>query len=359
MVGEAKVARVRLVDVAVRVGVSPKTVSNVVHGTGMVSDQVRRRVQAAIDELGYQPNLAARQLRNGRSGLVALAMPDLREPYFAEFASAFFRAAEERSLNVIVSQTQGRRDVEAALCEGVGLPALEGLVLSPLALTGKDLGKRRSAVPLVLIGEHGQALATPNVPHVGVDNVAAAAAATEHLLRDGRRRIAVIGVQEEGSTATSTLRFEGYRRALAAAGVQFEPALVGTVRHFNRAEGSEAAALLLTSGAEFDGLFCFNDTLAFGAVYTLATHGIRVPDQVRVVGFDAIEEGRFSVPPLASVCTNLHLTSESVLDIITGADPNRGGRQQIPFAVVDHNGSGAVRGPVRKIFAAVGEVGTG
>jgi len=332
------VGRVRLVDVAARVGVSAKTVSNVVHGTGMVSDEVRRRVQAAIDELGYRPNLAARQLRSGRSGLVALAMPDLREPYFAEFAAAFFSAAEERSFNVLVSQTHGRREAEVALSEGIGLPVLEGAVLSPLALTREDLAERTSTVPLVLIGEHGESLAGPQVPHVGVDNVAAAAAATAHLLAKGRRRVAVIGVQERGSAATSAMRFEGYRRALDAAGVPFDPSLVGTVTDFNRAEGSEAAARLLASGAEFDGLFCFNDTMAFGAVYTLATHGISVPDEVVVIGFDAIEEGRYSLPPLASVATDFRLTSDTILDIITGVARDTGGHHEIPFAVVERHG---------------------
>ncbi len=101
--------RVRLVDVAVKVGVSAKSVSNVVNGTGVVSDEVRARILAAIDELGYRPNLAARQLRIGTSGLVGLVMPDLREPYFAEFASQFFSAAQRRSLTVLVSQTHGER----------------------------------------------------------------------------------------------------------------------------------------------------------------------------------------------------------------------------------------------------------
>lgn len=328
-------ARVRLADVAAQVGVSAKTVSNVVHGTGMVSAPVRRRVLEVIDELGYRPNLAARQLRNGTSGLVALAIPDLREPYFAEFASGFFAAAQRRSLTVLVSQTHGRRENELQLYEGEGLPALEGLVMNPLALSARDIADRRSSVPLVLFGEHGETLATERIPHVGVDNVRAAAAATRYLIDRGRRRIGVIGVQNTGSTATSRLRFEGYRRALDAAGLEFDPALVGAVADFNRAEGSAAVRRLIASGARFDALFCFNDSLAFGALYTLAIQDIAVPESVTVIGFDNIEEGRYSVPSFASISTDAGLTSEMILDIVTGDGAPGDRHRVVPFEVVE------------------------
>jgi DNA-binding LacI/PurR family transcriptional regulator len=327
------VARVRLIDVAAKVGVSAKSVSNVVNGTGSVSAEVREKVLAAIDQLGYRPNLAARQLRTGSSGQVGLAIPDLREPYFAEFASNFFTAAQRRSLTVVVSQTHGDPNTERLLCEGIGLPPLEGLVLSPLALTAHDLSERRTSIPLVLIGEHGESLANDTVSHVGVDNVAAATAATEQLLAQGRRRIAVIGVQEHGSRATSQLRFDGYRRALAAAGVPFDERLVGAVTEFNRAQGFAAAERLIASGVSFDGLFCFNDTMASGALYALATHGVRVPDNVAVIGFDDIEEGRYSMPPFASVNVGQETTAEVILDIITGATPRTGGHHVVPFDI--------------------------
>lgn len=332
--------RVRLVDVAARVGVSAKTVSNVVNGTGMVSAEVRARILEVIDELGYRPNLAARQLRIGTSGLVGLVMPDLREPYFAEFASSFFGAAQRRSLTVLVSQTNGERETELLLSEGAGLPALEGLVMSPLALTARDIALRKSTVPLVLIGEHGESLCTDQIAHVGVDNVGAAAAATRYLLDHGRRRIAVVGVQESGSVATSRLRFEGYRRALREAGVPFDEELVGVVTDFNRAQGSAAANRLVERGVDVDALFCFSDSMAFGALYALATHGIRVPDEVMVIGFDDVEEGRYSMPPFASVNVNSRFAADLILDIVTGVAP-RGGRHLVPYEVVERGPAGA------------------
>lgn len=332
----------RLVDVAREVGVSAKTVSNVVNGTGVVRAEMRERILAAIDQLGYRPNVAARALRTGTSGLVALGLPDLREPYFAEFASSFFTVAQRRGLNVVVAQTHGERPAERALSEGEGLPALEGVVVSPLGLTPQDVIERRSRLPLVLIGEHSQSLATERVPQVGVDNVAAAAAATRLLIDKGRRRIAVIGAQAEGSTATSRMRLEGYRQALADAGWEYDGALVGWVENFTRAEGSAAAERLVASGAQFDGLFCMSDSLVFGALYTLGTHGVAMPEDVAVVGYDDVEEGRYSVPPFATISPGSETASDLILDLIVAArEPAAepvGGRHVVPFDVVDRLG---------------------
>ncbi|MFB2596316.1 LacI family DNA-binding transcriptional regulator [Herbiconiux sp. P17] len=327
-------ARTTLADVAARVGVSTKSVSNVVNGTGWVSAGVRDRILEAIDELGYRPNLAARQLRNGRSGLIALVIPDLREPYFAEFSSSFVAAAQRRGLTVLVAQTDGDLAIERGLIDGEGLPALDGLVMSPLALHTEHLEERRGTTPLVLVGEEAQAIHAPGVHHVGVDNVAAAAAATAHLLDLGRTRIAALGVQHEGPTATSRLRFEGYRRTLARAGIELDESLLAPVEHFNRDEGSRAVQKLLDAGVEFDGLFCFNDSLALGALYTLGVRRIAVPDDVAVVGFDDIDEGRYVTPAFSTINPGVEAAAEMILDILAAPDAMEAGHHGVPFTVV-------------------------
>ena len=134
--------RTTLKDVGDHVGVSAKTVSNVINGTGWVRDDLKIRVREAIDELGYRPNSAARQLRSGRSGMVALAIPDLSQPYFAELASAIVAAAADRSITVLINQTNGQADAERRISDGVGIPVMDGLILSPLALTASDLADR-------------------------------------------------------------------------------------------------------------------------------------------------------------------------------------------------------------------------
>lgn len=326
--------RVTLSDVAKKVGVSAKTVSNVVNGTGWVSDAVRDRVLAAIDELGYRPNIAARQLRTGKTGMLALGIPNLREPYFAELASDIVDRAHDQGVTVLITQTGGIQADERAFISGTGLPSVDGLILSPLSLTREDLQDRASQAPLVLVGEHGASIRTDTSRHVGIDNVAAARRATEFLIAHGRTRIAVVGVQHTGSTETSRLRFRGYVEALEAAGIPLDQNLLGDVPEFTRGDGSNAMDRIIESGAKFDAVFCFNDTLAFGALYSLAVHGVRVPEDVEVMGFDDIDEGRFSLPRFSTVNARTDLTAKFAIDMLTG----KGNAEQqviIPFEIVN------------------------
>jgi DNA-binding LacI/PurR family transcriptional regulator len=326
--------RVRMADIAMKVGVSTKTVSNVVNGTGWVGAPVREKVLAAIDELGYHPNLAARQLRSGSSGLLGLCVPNLREPYFAEFASEFMDAAQRRGLTVLVTQSKGERAIELAMLEGEGLPALDGLVFSPLTLTPEDLANRRSAIPLVLIGEHGESLASATVAHVGPDNAVAAAAATRYLLENGRRRIAAIGLQSSEADTTARVRFAGYASALGEAGLAVDSELLVEVERYNRAEGSAAIERLINRGVQFDGVFCFNDTLAFGALHTLGMHGITVPAQVLVVGYDNIEESKYTIPPLTTIDPGIANASTLILDLLTTKRTEAHDHITVPYELI-------------------------
>ncbi|GIE94843.1 LacI family DNA-binding transcriptional regulator [Paractinoplanes rishiriensis] len=286
-----------LKDVAARAGVSVKTVSNVVNGYVHVAPDTRARVQAAIEALGYVPNLAARQLRSGRSGVIAVAVPELQSPYFAELAGLIVQAAERRSWTVLIDQTDGQAERERHLVAGLRRHAIDGLIFSPLALAGEDL-EHRTDIPMVLLGErvwHGPA------DHVAIDNTAGAADATRHLCDLGRRRIAAIGVQDAPSAVTAHQRLAGYRAALAEAGLPPGPDIEATVAGFHRADGAAAMARLLDSGDPPDAVFCFNDLLALGALRTLLSRGLAVPGDVAVIGFDDIEDGRFSTPTLSTV----------------------------------------------------------
>lgn len=306
-------ARVSLRDVASRAGVSIKTVSNVVNGTGSVTDGTRERVEEALRTLGYRPNLAARHLRRGSSGLIAVALPELTQPYFAEIATELVRAAKARGRIVLLTQTDGTAEVEGAVVEGVDLPVLDGLILSPLALDGQALRRRTDTTPLVLLGEHiGDAV----FDHVAVDNRLAATEATTHLLSLGRRRVGVIGAQEQGPNETALLRLEGYRHALAAAGLAVDPALIGRVGQFHREDGAAAMARLLQEPEPPDAVFCFNDALALGALRTLATRGVRVPQDLAVVGIDDVEEARFSTPSLTTVSPDKPALARTAVDLV-------------------------------------------
>lgn len=286
---------------AARAGVSVKTVSNVVNGYRHVSPETRARVQAVLDEMGYRPNLAARNLRAGRTGVIALALPELDNPYFAELAGYVVRAAGKVGWTVLVDQTEGLRDRELEVVEGFRNHLIDGLIMSPVALGARDLTSRAAVdIPLVLLGEK---FGTAPVDHVAVDNVAAAEAATAHLLGLGRTRVAAVGDQpgSRRRSGVAHLRRQGWERALVAAGLEVEERLVVPVPTFDREHGAAAIAGLLDSGARPDAVFCFNDTLAVGVLRMLAERGIGVPDEIAVIGIDDIAEGRFAVPTLSTI----------------------------------------------------------
>lgn len=285
-------------DVARRAGVSVKTVSNVVNGYTHVSEAMRARVQAALDELDYRPNIPARRLRAGRSGIVALAVPSLDVPYFAELAGAVFRAAERRGVTVLVEPTDGEREHEASALTGLRTGLIDGVLLSPLALRPEDLDARPEHIPVVLLGER---LFDVPVDHVAVDNVGAARAAVRHLIDVGRRRIAFLGAQLEDTRGMVDLRLEGYAAALREAGLPVDPALRRPTPAFDRRDGLEAMQRLLDLDDPPDAVFCVNDLVAVGALRALALHGVAVPGGVAVCGFDDSEEGRFATPSLTSI----------------------------------------------------------
>ncbi|MFI0422244.1 LacI family DNA-binding transcriptional regulator [Spongiactinospora sp. 9N601] len=287
-----------LKDVARLAGVSVKTVSNVVNGYVHVAPATRARVQRAVAELNYRPNPSARSLRGGRSGIIALAVPDLRIPYFAELAGLVVAAAEERSLTVLIDQTGGERERELRVASGLRTHLIDGLILSPLALGPEDLAARSDDTPMVLLGER---VRPGSADHVAVDNVAAAREATAHLIGLGRRRVAAIGARHDAAGQTARLRLLGHRQALTEAGLPVHADLVAPVDEYLRADGARAMARLLDSPEPPDAVFCGNDLLALGALRTLYERGVDVPGRVAVAGFDDIEDGRYGTPSLTTV----------------------------------------------------------
>jgi transcriptional regulator with XRE-family HTH domain len=177
---------VSLKDIAKRAEVSLATVSNVVNGYRPVSDETRQRVQEAIDELGYTPNLSARHLRHGRTGIIALAIPELTNPYFAELAGAAIHEARQHGYTLLMDYTDGDRDTELMLLQGFRERIIDGLVLSPVQLERKDVLARTSGVPLVLIGE---SVYDVQHDHIAIDNrVAGPAGRGVRLQRPHRDR---------------------------------------------------------------------------------------------------------------------------------------------------------------------------
>ncbi len=302
---------VRLKDVALRAGVSMKTASNVVNDYPHIRPATRAKVQAAIVELGYRPNLAARQLKHGRGGFIALALPYLESPYFAELSARLSTEANRRGFLLLLDMTRADRDQERLVLAGMQAHMIDGVVFSPLSVTDAEIANRQDRRPMVLLGERA---VPPGYDHVAVDSVAASRGMGEHLIALGRTRLAAIG--RESEEGTSSVRLRGYSEAVAAAGLELPAERVIGVPAYHREDGAAAMRRLLDLPGRPDAVFCFNDLMAIGALRACYEAGVRVPDDIAVAGFDDIPEGRFHAPSLTTVAPDLDILTTSVLDLL-------------------------------------------
>jgi DNA-binding LacI/PurR family transcriptional regulator len=233
--------------------------------------------------------------------VIGLAVPELRLAYFAELADAVIAAAAKRNLSVIVGPAGGDRNREMEILAG-GLRQTDGLLFSPERLGTEDRGLLDNVTfPLVMLGER---IFGGPTDHVTMHNVSASRAAVEHLIALGRRKIAVVGAHPDNRTEqlrASDLRVRGYRDALMAAGIPHERRLERVVAPWHPPNGADATRQLLSSGIDFDAVFALNDDLALGVLRALGESGRVVPDDVAVIGFDNITNGRFTLPSLSSI----------------------------------------------------------
>lgn len=290
--------RTRLKDVAELAGVSVKTVSNVVNDYVHVSPELRAKVTEALEELGYRPNLSARNLRRGRSGMIALALPAVRGSYFSELAHLIVREAERHDLTVLIDCTYGELTREQTVAESFRTHLIDGIILCPWQLGAADLRKREDTTPMVLLGER----VAYGADTVAIDSRAVGQAATDHLLSIGRRRIGVIR-HLPGNTGgvVQRIRLDGYKRALAAAGLDFDPTLIASIDNAHGLDARAATDALLELPEPIDGIFCFNDELALVAMRRLYERGYRVPEDIAVIGVDGIDAGANVTPTLSTI----------------------------------------------------------
>jgi LacI family transcriptional regulator len=283
---------VTLRDVARVADVSPKTVSRVVNGDAHVTPSTRERVQQAIDDLGFEPNLVARSLRVGRADAIGLVVESLADPFFARLTSAVEQAALEHGLAVMISSVGDLPEREAVVVRSLLVRQVAGLIVVPVAQTSAHLEESRQRTPIVFVDRRPDGV---DGDAVVVDDLAAAETATRHLLDHGHRRVAFLGSQTRNPT--TRLRLEGYRRALAAYGLAENPALVALGAGTARA-AREAAELLFAGPQPPTAVFASNMRCSLGLVPFLHSSG---RTGVAVVGFDDFPMADSLVPAVTVI----------------------------------------------------------
>jgi LacI family transcriptional regulator len=302
--------RVGIRDVAERAGVSISTVSNALNRPHMVSAGLVDRVRSAADQLGYVPLQAAQQLRAGRSGLLGMTVINIANPFFGDMVSGAEDAASAAGLRILVGNSSDDSAKERDHLELFERVQVEGALVSPFGPLDPWLQRLRGrGIPAVLVDAVDD---TGELPSVSFDDVAGGRLAAEHLIAAGRRRLAFVGAREEVRQVRE--RLQGARLAVAAnPGVSLEP--IWTERTTSDRGLAFGAQLAARSPAERpDGLVTSNDHLAIGLVHGLISRGVRVPEDVAVVGYDDIEDARYSNPPDTTVSPDKKMIAETAVE---------------------------------------------
>jgi LacI family transcriptional regulator len=289
--------RVGIRDVAARAGVSISTVSNALNRPGTVSDGLTERVRTAAEDLGYVPLHAARQLRVGRSGLLGMTVINIGNPFFAALVSGAEEAATAAGYRILVGNSDDDVVKEAGHLELFERVQVEGVLVSPFGDPAASIERlRRRGIPVVLVDAQGDDGALPSV---SFDDIAGGRLAVEHLLQTGRRRIAFVGARDEVRQVRE--RLQGARLAVAAHPDATLDVVwsARTTAGVGRILGAGIAAAPPESRP--DGILAANDHLACGVVFGLISNGVRVPEEIAVIGYDDIEFASVAAVPLTSV----------------------------------------------------------
>lgn len=285
-------------EIAEAAGVSVTTVSRALTTPARVAKETSERVQRIADELGYSPNLVARSLRSQQSGLIIVLVTNISNPMLSACARGTERVARELGYSTLLGDTQNDPVLEERYISLLASRQVDGVIVLSSRLHGRVFDLILKAKADAAVVNACACLDETPCSTVGIDDVGAARAMTEHLLSLGHRRIAAITGPAESPHSRD--RMFGYRLALRAAGLRFDESLVFHAE-FSMEDGGHAAASALSLPSPPTALFCFSDLMAIGAIQKLQGMGLRVPDDVSVAGFDDIDFAAFASPPLTTV----------------------------------------------------------
>ena len=311
---------VTLEMVAKEAAVSPATVSRILNGTAVVSPLRKKAVDDAIAKLGFVPNPVARGLAGGRTFSIGVITQTLDSPFYG----ATLRGIEEKLLPLGYSPLfvsgQWNADVESRCMDVLRARRVDGIIVLTGRLTDKVLKQYAKTLPIVVTG---RTLAAPGLVALHPNNVEGARLATQQLIDLGHRQIAFIGGDPQHPDAIE--RFLGYRNALHAAGIAFDPGLMAE-GGFYEAGGMQAVVELIASRKRFTAIFAANDQMALGAALGLSRHSIRVPEDVSLIGYDDLAASLYANPPLSSVHQSAYelgqIAADVLLQMLTGQKPS-------------------------------------
>lgn len=306
-------------EVAREAGVSAATVSRFLNGTARVSDEKRQAIEGVIERLNYKPNVLAQNLKSGSTRTIGVLTQSLVSGYFADAMAGIDDALQGAGYAPLIVSGHWHPEEEAERIELLIARRVDGIVILSGKLKDAQVLKLSQRVPIVAFG---RSLKGKHAYGFGLDNYKAACEAVEYLLVQGHRNIAFIAGPPDHADAQA--RLKGYRDTLARHKVRDNPRLV-VAGDFQESGGLLAVERLLESGERFTAIFAGNDLTAYGARLGLYRRGIRVPEDISIVGFDDLHSSMCTTPPLTTVRQPLfdvgRCLGQAILKMIRHEDP--------------------------------------
>ena len=310
---------ITILDIAREAGVSPSTVSRVLNGTVPVAPEKRDLVLSIAKKLRYHPNVIAQGLVRGRTAAIGVLTQSIASPFYGEILLGVEQGLAGSGYHLIITSGNWQTDAELAALDLLSARRVDALIVHAGVISDEDLQHAAEELPLVVIGR--------SIEHIEdhclrVDDFRAAYEATRYLIGLGHRRIAHIARPTHHQDAVD--RYAGYRRALSDANLPIDEQII-FVGDFTEQSGLLATQSLLNRALMFSAIFAANDQMAYGARLALYRHGIRVPDDISLIGFDDQPASAYTTPPLTTVRQPTHAigqaAAQAILRLLNGQPP--------------------------------------
>jgi len=315
--------------VAEKAEVSVNTASRAINNKPDISKETKKRILQIAKELGYIRNAAAVALRTKKTGTIGAVIADNRNPFYAEVLNGIEEAAREKNYHIILANTQRDYKKEEEAINLLLAKRVDGLLITPVQDRDDDIKNLIDAnIPFVIVGRDFENI---EVDAVYNDEVKGGFLATEYLIKKGHKRIALINGFLHKSPAKG--RLEGYKKALKKYGIPFDDALV-TVGDIDVKDGYERTKQLLEKGLNFTAIFAYNDMMAFGAMQAIKEKGLRIPEDIGLVGYDDIPFSSLISPALTTIrLKKQELGAESVKLLLSRINGNRKKTKKVMLGV--------------------------
>jgi len=320
-----------IVDVAKMANVSISTVSRVINSQGGVSDELEKRILEVINQLNYRPNSVARALKSKATRLIGVIVPSISNPVFSDTTEYYAAAAEKYGYSLIVCSSNSLVENEVKCVHSLIKHQVDGMIFNAMGQFDPRFSIiNESKIPTVFIGRRPRNFRI-DCDSVTVNNETGAYQAVSYLIESGARRIGFIFGQHESMTAAED-RYQGYLEALRDHGIEPDASLVVHTNASEEDAGRLAAKALLAQVAELDGVFTSTDLAALGCMHEFRQCGIRIPEDISIMGFDGITYGRLMTPPLSTVVTpNKEMAKTAVGLLIERIEEQKTSQRDVVF----------------------------